>query len=134
MVDVERGPNPWLLVAGSAATAGGLATGLMLSLFAADNADKVDRIGDSLVGMRCTEPPTGACKELADAAEAHDSQVRWATVSFALGAAAGISTIVYAVLASSGGGQRPPADAAAARGVGLALEDGGGRLVFDGTF
>jgi hypothetical protein len=134
MVDVERGPNPWVLVAGSVATAGGLATGLMLSLFAADNADKVDRIGDSLVGMSCTDTSTGACKELADAADAHDSQVRWATVSFALGAAAGVSTIVYAVLASSGGGQRPPADAAAARGVGLALENGGGRLVFDGTF
>jgi hypothetical protein len=116
------------------ATAGGLATGLMLSLFAADNADEVDRIGDSLVGTRCTEPATGACKELADAAEAHDTQVRWATVSFALGAAAGVSTIIYAVLASSGGGQRPPADSAATRGVGLALDSGGGRLVFDGTF
>ena len=134
LLDVQRGPNPWLLVAGSVATAGGLATGLMLSLFAADNADKVDRIGDSLAGVRCTEPPTGACKELADAADAHDSQVRWATVSFALGAAAGVSTIIYAVLASSGGSQRPPAEAAAPSGVGLALGDGGGRLVFDGTF
>jgi hypothetical protein len=133
MVDVERGPNPWILVAGSVATAGGLATGLMLSLFAADNADKVDRIGDSLAGVRCTEPPAGACRELADAAEAHDSQVRWATVSFALGAAAGVSTIVYAVLASSGGGQRPLAEPEGTQ-VGFAWEEGGGRLVLDGTF
>lgn len=134
LADVERGPNPWVLVAGSVVTAGGLATGIMLSLFAADNADKVDRIGESLVGVRCVEPPTGACKELSDAAEAHDRQVRWARVSFAVGAVAGISTIVYAVIASSGAGQ--PATAADARGhgLGLALDDGGGRLVFDGTF
>ena len=134
MLDVERGPNPWVLVAGSVATAGGLATGLMLTLFAADNADKVDRIGDSLAGTSCDVPPSGACKELADAADAHDQQVRWATVSFALGAAAGVSTIVYAVLASSGGGQRAQAAARPARNVGVALESGGGRLLFDGTF
>jgi hypothetical protein len=103
-------------------------------LFAADNADKVDRIGDSLAGVRCSEPPSGACKELADAAEAHDNQVRWATVSFAVGAAAGISTIVYAVLSSSGSAQRSPADAGLARHLGLAVDHSGGRLVFDGTF
>ena len=116
-------------------TAGGLATGLMLTLFAADNADKVERLGDSLVGVDCDPPTLGACQELADAAQAHDRQVRWARVSFAVGAVAGVSTIVYAVIASSDG--RPAAAAAQAPAkpvFGVALERGGGRLLLDGRF
>jgi hypothetical protein len=135
MAEAPHGPNPWVLVAGSAVTAGGLATGLMLTLFAADNADKVERLGDSLVGVDCDPPTLGACQELADAAQAHDRQVRWARVSFAVGAVAGVSTIVYAVIASSDG--RPAAAAAQAPAkpvFGVALERGGGRLLLDGRF
>jgi PEGA domain len=133
MEEGRQGPNPWLLVAGSAVTAGGLATGLMLTLFAADNADEVDRIGDSLVGVGCETSPRDACQELADAAAAHDRQVRWARVSFTVGAVAGVSTIVYALLASSDG--EPSAASALHEPVlGVALESGGGRLVLDGRF
>lgn len=133
-LEVPQGPNPWVLAAGGLLTAGGLAAGLTLSMFAADNSDKVERLGDS-IGGSC--PGAGGraqvqCDELADAAAAHDRQVRWATVSFALGAAAGVSTIVYGLLASSARNNAPPA--AGARSVGISVAGGGPSLVVDGAF
>jgi hypothetical protein len=137
-VDQHSGPNPWVLAAGGVLTAGGLAAGLTLSLFAADNADKVQQLGDSLGDTMCRAPLSGECLELSDAAAAHDRQVRWATVSFALGAAAGVSTLLYALLSSSssdhgtqGGAASPSLEA---RSVGVAVEDGGPRLLVTGTF
>jgi hypothetical protein len=133
-LEVPHGPNPWVLVAGGLLTAGGLATGLTLSLFAADNSDKVDRLGDSISGGCPNENPQtqAQCEELADAASAHDRQVRWATVSFALGAAAGVSTLVYGLLASSARNNAPPATGA--RSVGVSVSEGGPLLVVDGAF
>jgi len=117
-------------------TAGGLAAGLTLSLFAADNADKVQQLGDSLGTTMCRAPLSGECLELSDAAAAHDRQVRWATVSFALGAAAGVSTLLYALLASSAdpGHGATASSSLEARSVGVAVEDGGPRLWVTGTF
>ena len=143
--DVERrGLNPWVLVAGGTLTAGGLVTGLTLSLLAADNADKVQRIGDSLDGLTCRVPAPAACGELNDAAAAHDRQLRWATVSFALGAAAGVSTLVYALLASASerahGASATGAPAAStlsagtASGFGVGLGERGTELVIHGSF
>jgi hypothetical protein len=132
--ELDRGPNAWLLVAGSALTAGGLVTGLTLSLFAADNADKVDRLGDALDPSSCRAPVSDDCVELADAAAAHDRQMRWATVSFALGAAAGVSTVVYALLAGS---SRHGAAASAGPGphsLGVLFEANGTQFVLDGSF
>jgi PEGA domain-containing protein len=135
-VDHHSGPNPWVLATGGLLTAGGLAAGLTLSLFAADNADKVQQIGDSLGGMTCRAPLSPQCVELSDAAAAHDQQVRWATVSFALGAAAGVSTLVYALLASSDRSSHAASASASleARSVGVSVEDGGPRLLVTGTF
>jgi len=136
-VDHHSGPNPWVLAAGGVLTAGGLAAGLTLSLFAADNADKVKQLGDSLGDTMCRAPLSGECLELSDAAAAHDRQVRWATVSFALGAAAGVSTLLYALLASSsdhGGHGGTASPSIEARSVGVSVEDGGPRLLVTGTF
>ena len=136
-VDHHSGPNPWILAAGGVLTAGGLAAGLTLSLFAADNADKVQQLGNSLGETMCRAPLTGECLELSDAAAAHDRQVRWATVSFALGAAAGVSTLLYALLASSSDHSAHGAAASPsleARSVGVSIENGGPRLLVTGTF
>ncbi len=100
--DPERdsGANPWVLAFGGALAAGGVAAGVTFSLFAADNSDKVERVGDSLGGFSCrSSNRLPACDTLSSAAAEYDRQVRWATVSFALGAAAGVSTLVYALLA-----------------------------------
>jgi hypothetical protein len=99
--DAGSGPSPWLLAAGGVLTASGLAAGLTWSLLAADNADKVDRLGNALSGMSCDAPVPRGCTEIASAAATHDRQVRWATVSFAGAAVAGVSTLVYALLARS---------------------------------
>jgi hypothetical protein len=136
--DVERrGPNPWVLVAGGTLTAAGLATGLTFSLLAADNADKVQRIGDSLPGGSCRLPlAVGACGELNDAAAAHDRQVRWATVGYALGAAAGVSTLVYLLLASASGHNQPAASPTpgATPEVRVGIGERGTELVLQGSF
>jgi hypothetical protein len=77
-----------------------------------------------------------ACVQLADAAAAHDRQVRWATVSFALGAAAGVSTIVYGLLAGSerGGHGSVAPSAQGPRLLGISVGERGTQLVLDGSF
>jgi hypothetical protein len=133
-LEVHQGPNPWVLAAGGVLTAGGLAAGLTLSLFAADNSDKVERLGDTIGNEGCGggSPYQDQCAQLADAAAAHDRQVRWATVSFALGAAAGVSTLVYGLLASSARANAPPP--VGARSVAISLGAQGPLLVVDGAF
>jgi hypothetical protein len=135
----RTGPNPWVLVAGSVVTAGGLAAGLTLSLFAADNADKVRQLGDELGGTDCRGTGNAQCQQLADTAAAHDRQVRWAAVSFAVGAAAGISTLVYALLTSADGGHHATAAAATTpfidpRSIGVSVAGGRPQLVLAGSF
>jgi hypothetical protein len=137
-VELDGGPNPWVLVAGSTLTAGGLVTGLTLSLFAASNADKVDRLGDAVAGSNCREMDRDreVCAQLADAAVAHDQQMRWATVSFALGAVAGVSTVVYALVAGSertSRGSMTSAEPSRPR-LGVSLGANGTSLVLDGSF
>jgi hypothetical protein len=136
--DVDSGTlNPWVLVVGGTLTAGGLVTGLTLSLLAADNADKVERIGDSLGSGSCLLPlAADACAELNDAAAAHDRQGRWATVSYALGAAAGVSTLVYVLLASASGHSRPASSssASALSNVGIGFDERGTELTLHGSF
>jgi hypothetical protein len=131
------GLNPWVLVAGGTLTAAGLVTGLTFSLLAADNADEVERIGDTLGGGGCHLPIAAeACGELNDAAAAHDRQMRWATVSYALGAAAGVSTLVYALLASASDRSHqaasPPAGAVSRVSIGMG--ERGAELVLQGSF
>jgi hypothetical protein len=130
--DVDRGPSTWLLVAGSTLTAGGLLTGLTLTLFAADNADKADRLRDQ-IGGTCRAPMTALCTQLGDAVAVHDRQVRWATVSFALGAAAGVSTAVYALLAGRNGSSASTGGVGP-RSLGVAFGDGGPAVVVEGAF
>jgi PEGA domain-containing protein len=137
--EIDRvGPNPWVLVAGSVVTAGGLAAGLTLSLFAADNADKVRQLGDELEGTDCRGTGNAQCQQLADRAAAHDQQVRWAAVSFAVGAAAGVSTLVYALLASSDGGNHPVSSSAVPfidpRSIGVSVAGGRPQFVVSGSF
>jgi hypothetical protein len=134
--DVERGGlNPWVLVAGGTLTAAGLATGLTFSLLAADNADKVQRIGDSLPSGGCRLPlAAGACAELNDAAAAHDRQMRWATVGYALGAAAGVSTVVYVLLASASGHNQQAASPTATPDLNVGIGERGTELVLQGSF
>jgi PEGA domain len=132
----QSGANPFVLVAGSTLAAAGLLTGLTFSLFAADNADKAARLRDGLEGTGCLALPSEACVELTAAAAAHDRQLRWATVSFAVGAAAGVSTILYALLAGS---KHPSHGAAAAaaqsqRALRVSLGGYGTELLLDGSF
>ena len=117
-------------------SAGGLVTGLTLSLLASDNADKAQRIRESLGGVLCRMPEEDACRELSDAASAHDRQARWATVSYALGAVAGVSTLVYALIAAtadSGHASSPPASGVAS-GFGVGIGEGGAELILQGSF
>lgn len=133
----DGGLNPWVVVAGGTLTAAGLVTGLTLSMLAADNADKVQRIGDSLPGGSCRLPLTAeACGELNDAAAAHDRQVRWATVSYALGAAAGVSTLLYVLLASASGRSHRAAatSVGAVSDLSVAVGERGAELVLHGSF
>jgi hypothetical protein len=134
--ELERGANPWLLLAGSALTAGGLVTGLTLSLFAADNADKADSLKASLGDTNCRGSTSSGCVDLADTAVAHDRQLRWATVSFALSAVAGVSTIIYAIAASAGhaGPDAMAQSVTAPQRLGVSAGKSGMQLVFDGSF
>jgi PEGA domain-containing protein len=137
--EIDRsGPNPWVLVAGGVVTAGSLAAGLTLSLFAADNADEVRQLGDELAGTDCRGTGNAQCQHLSDRAAAHDQQVRWAAVSFAVGAAAGISTLVYALLASSDGDHHPSSAAATPfldpRSIGFSVAGGKSQFVVSGSF
>jgi hypothetical protein len=100
---VDRGgPSPWLLATGGTLAAGGVAVGVTFSLFAAANSDKVQRLGSSLASMGgCQVRNLRGCDDLSRAASQHDQQVRWATVSFAVAGVAGVTTLVYGLVASS---------------------------------
>lgn len=130
--DAGGGVNPWIVAAGGTLTAGGLLTGLTLSLLAADNADKVERIRDAIGGVGCRPPVEQACRELSDAAGSHDSQRRWATVSYALGAAAGVSTLVYVLVASASSSGKPAASAS--DGISVGVGGQGTELFLRGSF
>jgi hypothetical protein len=134
--ELERGANPWLLLAGSALTAGGLVAGLTLSLFAADNEDKADSLKAGLGDTNCRGSTSSACMSLADTAVAHDRQLRWATVSFALGAVAGVSTIIYAIVASAGhaGPDAMAQPVSSSQRLGVSAGTNGMQLVIDGSF
>ena len=97
----QMGPDPWLLALGGALTAGGVAAGVTFSVLAAGNADEVERLGDSLAGISCRSSSLAQCRQLSDAAAAHDSQRQWATVSFSAAGVLGVTTLLYGLLASS---------------------------------
>jgi hypothetical protein len=99
----ETGPNPWLLAAGGVLTAGGVAAGVTFSVLAAGNADEVEQLGDSLAGVSCRSSSLSQCRQLSDAASAHDRQRRWATVSFSAAGVFGVTTLLYGLLARSDG-------------------------------
>lgn len=132
--------NPWVLAAGGALTAGGLVAGLTFSLLASENADKVERIGEGRDTRDCARSGTPWCSQLSDAADAHDRQALWATVSFATAGVAAISTLVYALVSATGSDDTEHAPGAST-GVpeptllGLSIhEGGGGRLWFHTRF
>jgi hypothetical protein len=102
----DTGPEPGLLAAGGVLTAGGLAAGVAFSLYAADNTDKVRRLSSRLAEEGCVTGTNPLCAELSSAARQHDRQVRWAAVSFAVAGAAGISTVLYGLLAGADTGSR----------------------------
>jgi hypothetical protein len=102
----DGGPDPWLLAAGGALTAGAFAAGVTFSLYAGDNNDKVERLRSSLAEEGCVPAINPRCGELSSAADQHDRQVRWAAVSFAVAGAAGISTLLYGLLAAADAGPR----------------------------
>ena len=143
-VDMVTPPrlNPWVLAAGGVLSAGGLVAGLTFSLLASENADKVDRIGDALMSasVGCGTPPSQPCSQLSNAADAHDRQVLWATVSFATAGVAAVSTLLYALLGASGDDEpeySPGASAGAASEptlLGLSVDEDGGRLWFHTQF
>lgn len=134
--------NPWVLAAGGALTAGGLVAGLTFSLLASENADKVERIGDSLTSASgdCSGSSSTPCAQLSNAADAHDRQVIWATVSFATAGVAAISTLVYALLGTTGRGEPEYSPDASARVapepmlLGFSADEGGGRLFLHTRF
>lgn len=132
--------NPWVLAAGGALTAGGLVAGLTFSLLASENADKVQRIGDALESQDCRRSTNLGCAQVSNAADAHDSQVLWATVSFATAGVAALSTLVYALVGTAGSDapEYSPGASAGAQPVprllGLSVDDGGGRLWFHSRF
>jgi hypothetical protein len=62
--------------------------------------------------------------------------VRWATVGYALGAAAGVSTLVYLLLASASGHNQPAASPTpgATPEVRVGIGERGTELVLQGSF
>lgn len=99
MDDSAHGPEPWILVAGGLGVAAGLASGITLSVLASDSADEVDQLGSSLNGFSCPSPNLTACADLDAAAERHDTEGRWAAVSFVTAGVIGTATLLYALLA-----------------------------------
>jgi hypothetical protein len=131
--------NPWVLAAGGALTAGGLVAGLTFSLLASENADKVERIGDGLRTEDCRSSRSLGCSQLSEAADAHDRQVLFATVSFATAGVAAISTLVYALVSATGSDDPEYAPGASAGTpapalLGLSVHEGGGGLWFHRRF
>jgi hypothetical protein len=137
----EAGPNPWLLAVGGALTAGGVVAGVTFSVLAAGNADEVEQIGDSLAGVSCRSSSSAQCRQLSDAAAAHDRQRRWATVSFSAAGVVGVSTLLYGLLAGSDGG-RAQGHAALPRGpsvrrpgfLAVGIDAEGSQLLWNGAF
>ena len=95
---VETGPNGWVLLAGGTLTAGAVITGAVFSIAAAENADKVELLGEKLSGLDCNEG-FPECDELTAASEAHDRQQHFALASFVVAGVAGVSTLLYGILA-----------------------------------
>lgn len=131
--------NPWVLAAGGALTAGGLATGLTFTMLANDNAEKVERLGDTRRSDDCKGSAQLACSQLSDAAEAHDRQVLWASISFATAGAAALSTLLYALLTTPSADEPEPPAAEAGSGLtpallGVSVERGGGGLFLHTRF
>lgn len=128
--------NPWIVAAGILTTAAGVGAGIGFSVSAANNADKAEQLRGSLLRIGCTGSPLPQCAELYDAAEAHDDQVRWATVSFIAAGVTAASTVFYALLSSSdyaavGHPSRAPHATAA---VALDVDEAGALLRVRGAF
>ncbi|MEY4549996.1 MAG: hypothetical protein RL685_6191 [Pseudomonadota bacterium] len=104
---VEVGPNPWLLLTGSALTAGALAAGAVFSINAASSKDKAALLRADLRSFSCNTPDVIGCDELMDVTHRHDRQVRVAFASFIGAGVTGAATLLYGLLA--GGGEGPAA-------------------------
>jgi hypothetical protein len=107
---VETGPNGWVLLAGGTLTAGALITGAVFSIAAAENADKVDLLIEQRGGLECSDG-VPECDDLNAASEAHDRQQRYALASFVVAGVAGVSTLLYGILAGGDDAPEPNADA-----------------------
>ena len=108
----ETGPNGWVLLAGGTLTAGAVITGAVFSIAAAENADKVDLLGEQLNGLECNEVEgVPECDDLIAASKAHDRQQRFALASFVVAGVAGIGTLLYGILAGGDDAAEPAAHA-----------------------
>ena len=96
------GPNGWLLLTGGVVTAAGVAAGAAFTIAADGNADKVERLGETLpsVDFAC-KAPNDECAPLLSATKTHDRQQRYALASFAVAGVSGVATLLYGLL---GGG------------------------------
>jgi len=110
----ETGPNGWVLLAGGTLTAGAVITGAVFTIAAAENADKVDllgeQLGEKLSGSDC-DPGVPECDDLQDASDAHDRQQKFALASFVVAGVAGVSTLLYGILAGGDDAAEPSAHA-----------------------
>jgi len=103
------GPNGWLLLTGGVVTAAAVAAGVAFTIAADANADKVNRLGETLPPFPFVcNVPNNECGPLLSATKTHDRQQRYAFASFAVAGATGVATLLYGLL---GGGADDPDEA-----------------------
>jgi hypothetical protein len=98
-VPEPAGPNGWLLLTGGVLSAAALAGGAAFTVAAANNEDKVDRLGNELAdGYTCDPPNQPQCGPLLKATKTHDRQQRYALASFATAGVTSLATLLYGLL------------------------------------
>ena len=90
-------------------TAAAVAAGVAFTIAADANADKVNRLGETLPPFPFVcNVPNNECGPLLSATKTHDRQQRYAFASFAVAGATGVATLLYGLL---GGGADDPDEA-----------------------
>jgi hypothetical protein len=102
-----RAPSPWVIASGVAVAVGGVATGVTFSLLASSSSEKGDDRGKAFAlqypgDQDCDTPTTDAgrndaCAGIKRAYKQHDSRLDVAFIGYAVGGAAALATVVYAL-------------------------------------
>jgi hypothetical protein len=128
------GPNGWLRLTCGVASAAPLGAGAAFAIAADANADKAQRIAETLPPFAFVcNAPNAECARLRSATKAHDRQQRYAVASFAVAGVTGVATLLYGLL---GGGENEPDEApvASVQNRFAASWDSGPYLFWGGDF